>query len=62
LGDAGQRGRAAWERWLLALAIGLVAATTRWLIDGFVDSGPFLTFFQRSPLPPCSADDGRPSR
>jgi two-component sensor histidine kinase len=38
------RCRAGWARWLLALAIWLAAATARWLIDGYVVSGPFLTF------------------
>jgi two-component system, sensor histidine kinase PdtaS len=38
------RCRAWWVRWLLALAIWLAAATARWLTDGFVVSGPFLTF------------------
>lgn len=38
------RCRAAWARWLLALAIWLAALTARWLLDEIVDSGPFLTF------------------
>jgi two-component system, sensor histidine kinase PdtaS len=38
------RCRTAAGRWLLALAIWLVALTTRWLLDDVLDSGPFLTF------------------
>ena len=38
------RCRAEWTRWLLALAIWLVAAMAQWLLDGVVVVGPFLTF------------------
>jgi two-component system, sensor histidine kinase PdtaS len=38
------RWQAGWARWLLAVALWLAAASARWLLDGFVDCGPFLTF------------------
>jgi two-component sensor histidine kinase len=38
------RCRRSWTRWLLALAIWLVALAARFLLDDVVDSGPFLTF------------------